>query len=105
MYFAEQWFYRTTKVIERIYHAEHTVWDIISQMTFMFGPAMAMVMLPLLGGCLEQNGVTFSEASLNAYRFFLGWFNVLMNALFFLVIVETSQSLINWYSKRRRENL
>lgn len=102
---AEYWFYRVTKEIESIYHSEHTVWDIISQMAFMLGPAMVMVMLPILGGCLEQNGVVFSETSLNAYQFWLGWFNAIMNTLFFLVIVETSQSIINWYSKRRRENL
>lgn len=102
---AEYWFYRITKAIEEIYHTEHTVWDIISQMTFMFGPAMAMFMLPSLGLFMELNGYTFSEQSMASYRTGLGWFNFLMNTLFFLVIIETSQSLINWYAKYRSENL
>lgn len=102
---AEYYFRVITKHIENVYHAEHTGWDIISQMTFMFGPAMAMLMLPILGNFYETLGFTFSETSLNSYRFGLGWFNLLMNALFFLIIIETSQLLINWYNDYRRDTL
>jgi len=54
---------------------------------------------------MESNGIIISDAGVNTVNILIGWSNVFLNVLFFLIVVETSQMIANAYWKWRRDNL
>ena len=100
----EQYYFSLLKVIEKVWHEEHILSDIVIQCCFMFISAMTWVFFTYFLTLVEQT-VTYSDKFLWQYNYFLGLNNVCINVLFLLVVAEVSQSIIVGYTKYKSEYL
>ena len=96
---------QTVRFITAVYHTKHTVWDIVTQLCFMVAPAFLMVFMPLAGAYFELSGYTFTDEAIRSYSFGLAWINFFLNALFMLVLIEITQSIVGGYMDWTRDNL
>jgi hypothetical protein len=95
------------RIVKQLWNEDTQLSDLASHLCFMVVSSFAFFFFVVLisASVMESNGIILSDADVNTVNILIGWSNVFLNVLFFLIVVETSQMIANAYWKWRRDNL
>ena len=93
------------RIVKQLWNEDTQPSDLISHLCFLVVSSFAFFFFVMAIASMELNGIILSDAGVNTVNILIGWSNVFLNVLFFLIVVETSQMIANAYWRWRRDNL
>jgi hypothetical protein len=92
------------KTIEQLWNADTLPADIAVHLCFMVVSSFAFFFVDSTIVLLMES-VIFTDSSISIANYLIGWSNILLNLLFMLIIINSSQNIAKAYWRYRRDNL